>query len=77
MALGTTSIDGLFSGLDTASIISSLTNIQRKPITVVENRIKSRQQTLAAYQSLTAQVLSLQSASANLATGSSLQARTV
>lgn len=77
MALGTTSIDGLFSGLDTASIISSLANIQRKPITVVENRVKSRQQTLAAYQSLTAQVLSLQSAASSLATGNSLQARTV
>lgn len=73
--VGTTSIDGLMSGLDTANIIKSLAAIRRRPIALLEKRLANRQSTLAAYQSLSAQVLSLQNAASNLAGGMSLQSR--
>lgn len=77
MPLGTTSIDGLYSGLDTTKIIESLAAIRRRPIDLLTRRIQERQRTLAAYQSLSSQVLALQSAAGSLASGSSLQTRTV
>jgi flagellar hook-associated protein 2 len=75
MGLGTTSIDGLMSGLDTASIISSLAAVQTRPLTLVTSHITKRQSDLQAYQSLSAKLLTLRNSAATLASGSSLAAR--
>lgn len=75
MALGTTSIDGLMSGLDTASIISSLAAVQSRPLRLVTNHITKRQSDLQAYQSLSAKLLTLRNSATSLATGNALSAR--
>lgn len=76
MPLGVTSIDGLISGLDTSKLIAALSGVQRKPITLLSNRITQRSQDLKAYQSLSDLVANLRSAAGAL-TGSVLQARSV
>lgn len=75
MALGTTSIDGLISGLDTASLISSLAAIRKRPLNVINARIAQRTQDLQAYQSLSAKTLALRTSAGALADGAALQAR--
>jgi len=77
MALGTTSIDGLISGLDTTSIIQSLASIRSKPIDLLTERITARSQDIQSYQALSAQVLTLLSSARTLATGAALNARSV
>ncbi|NPV48485.1 MAG: flagellar filament capping protein FliD [Armatimonadetes bacterium] len=77
MALGTTSVDGLISGLDTTSIIKSLADVRRRPIALLNQRISERTAAYTSYQSLAGQVLALQANAAAVADGSVLQARTV
>lgn len=77
MASGTTSVDGLYSGLDTTSLIESLAAIRRKPIELLATRVSDRQTALTSYQSLTAQVLALQTYAAGLADGSVFGNRSV
>lgn len=75
MAVGTTSIDGLMSGLDTKSIISSLAAIRSRPLTLTQDRLAQRSQDLQSYQSLTAKVIMLSHSAGALAGGSTLNAR--
>ncbi len=75
MALGSASVDGLMSGLDTSGIIQSLANIQRKPIALLTDRRTSAANKLSVYQSLTGQLLALQTRAASLAGGSMFNAR--
>lgn len=77
MPLGTTSIDGLISGLDTASLISSLADIRKRPLNVINARIAQRTQDLQAYQALSAKTLALRTSAGGLADGAALQARSV
>jgi len=77
MSLGTTSVDGLISGLDTTAIIKSLADVRRRPITLLNDRIAERTTAYTSYQSLAGQVLSLQANAAAVADGSVLQARSV
>ncbi|MBU0607746.1 MAG: hypothetical protein KKI08_07645, partial [Armatimonadetes bacterium] len=77
MALGTTSIDGLISGLDTTSIIESLASIRSKPIDLLTERITARSQDIQSYQALSAQALTLLSSARTLSTGTALNARSV
>jgi flagellar hook-associated protein 2 len=75
MGLGATSIDGLMSGLDTASIISSLAEVQSRPLALVTKHITKRQSDLQAYQSLSAKLLTLRTSASSLASGAALSAR--
>ncbi|MEI6501632.1 MAG: flagellar cap protein FliD N-terminal domain-containing protein, partial [Armatimonadota bacterium] len=75
MAVGAASIDGLMSGLDTASIISSLTAIQSRPLTLVQNRLTQRSKDIQSYQALTAKVIMLNQSASALATGTTLNGR--
>lgn len=77
MGLGTTSVDGLISGLDTAAIIKSLADVRRRPIALLNKRLKERAAAYSSYQSLAGQVLSLQANASAVADGSVLQARTL
>ena len=65
--LGTIYIDGIASGIDTSSIIKQVEEVQRRPITLVENRKAAQVDRLTTYQSLTAKLLGL-STSASLLT---------
>jgi len=76
-SLGTTSIDGLYSGLDTQSIIDSLAAVQEKPIELLNTRKTERATALTTYQSLTAQVLALQATANSLGSGDVFKGRTV
>lgn len=77
MALGTTSIDGLISGLDTTSMITALANAKRTPITLLEKRASAQTTVLSAYTTLTGQLATLRNSAATLAQGTALQARSV
>jgi flagellar hook-associated protein 2 len=74
MSLGLTSIDGLMSGLDTASIINALAAAQSKPITLLQDRATARTKVLNDYTSLTSQLAGLKSSAAALTDGTLLQA---
>jgi len=75
MAIGAATIDGLMSGLDTTSIISSLAAIQSRPLTLVQNRLAQRSADIQSYQALTAKVLMLNQSAGALAGGTTLNAR--
>jgi flagellar hook-associated protein 2 len=77
MATGVTSVDGLFSGLDTTSIIKALADIQARPITILNRRVTERTSALTDYRSLSATVLALQASASSLADGNAFRARTV
>ncbi len=74
--VGTTSIDGLISGLDTTSIIQQLVNISRTPITRLNVQKALEQQKLAAYQDLNSRLLTLKEKAAALATAGAFAGRT-
>jgi len=74
--LGTTSIDGLISGLDTTSIISSLAAIRTRPVDLVKQHITRRTQDIASYQALSAKMLALSQSAGSLSAGTALAART-
>lgn len=77
MALGSTSIDGLISGLDTTSIITALADAKRKPITLLTNRATQQANVLQAYTNLTTQISALRNSADTISQGKVLQARTV
>jgi flagellar hook-associated protein 2 len=62
MAVGTSQVTGLISGIDWETTISQLMAIQRRPVTILENRKSELQQKLSLWASLQAKILSLQSA---------------
>jgi flagellar hook-associated protein 2 len=75
MSLGSASIDGLYSGLDTQSIIDSLATVQKRPMVLLQQRKTDRAGALTVYQSLTGQVLALQASANSVADGKAFQAR--
>ncbi|MCX7935813.1 MAG: hypothetical protein N3A66_11220, partial [Planctomycetota bacterium] len=52
MALPTQMVGGLISGLDTSNIIKQLMTIERRPLTMLETRIKEHQLKLQAYKAV-------------------------
>ena len=51
---------GLISGIDTASLISQLMEIERRPVTNLQNRVQTIDAQRSAFLELSAQILSLQ-----------------
>ena len=47
MALATTTVSGLVSGLDTASIIEQMMSIERRPIQLLENQMAEAEAVMA------------------------------
>ena len=76
MALGTTSISGLISGLDTTSIINALAEAKRKPITLITEHVTAQSKVAQAYDSLTTQLNALRDSADAVTQDSVLQART-
>lgn len=63
---GTNVISGLSSGLDWRTIIDQLKSIEHRRIDLVENRKKTYQNRLSAWQAINKKLLSLKTASENL-----------
>ena len=61
------SIGGLVSGMDTETIISQLMDIEKKPVTKIQNKQSDYQVQLSAYSSLQSSLSSVKSAAQNLA----------
>lgn len=60
------SIDGLISGLDTASIISSLLELQRRPVELLEAKQDVIDEQLAVWQEINSGFLALETAAQNI-----------
>jgi flagellar hook-associated protein 2 len=73
---GVSSVDGLISGLNTTDIINQLAAIKRQPITRIQTLKTQRQQDLAVYQSLSAQLLAMRSSADALVEDDTFAART-
>jgi flagellar hook-associated protein 2 len=58
---GANSIQGLASNLDTASIVDSMIEYERVPVTYMEDDVKFKTQQVAAYQAVLAKFMALQS----------------
>jgi flagellar hook-associated protein 2 len=65
---GTSSVDGLVSGMDTTALVSQLMSLERQPEVQLQNRQKVASVKVAALQSVSAKVLALQVASNALTT---------
>ena len=74
---GTQSIVGITSGMDTASIVDSLIEIERQEVVLLEERQVETTNIISTYQALEAQFLSLNAALARLEQTSSFDAATV
>jgi len=59
MSTGTSSISGVSSGIDWRNIIDQLTEVEHKPIDVLEARKTTYQERLSAWQSINSKLLSL------------------
>jgi flagellar hook-associated protein 2 len=59
---GTNSISGLSSGFDWASMIDQLIEVEKAPVTLVENQKSAYESQLSAWQSFNTQLLSLKTA---------------
>lgn len=70
MALGTSYIQGLVSGLDTGNIIEQLAAIKRKPIERMQTHRGVLEDKLAIYQSISASMAALQVSARDLADAS-------
>lgn len=71
-ATGTSSISGLVSGMDTATLISNLMQIASQPQTLLKSQLSDVQTKAAAYRDINTSMAALQTASAQL-TGTNLQ----
>lgn len=69
-----TTISGVSSGIDWRSTIDSLMQIERRKVTLLENRQSSQQQKLDAWRTLNSSLLALQSKSDEFATSEGLLA---
>ncbi len=76
MSLGTSYIQGLASGLDTASIIEQMTEIQRRPIQRMEAQRSTLTDKLTLYQSINASLSALRVSAQTLSTPSNFIPRT-
>ncbi|MBN1626769.1 MAG: flagellar filament capping protein FliD [Deltaproteobacteria bacterium] len=59
---GTSSVSGLSSGFDWASMIDQLIEVDRAPITLVENQVSEYEEQLSAWQSFNTSLLALKTA---------------
>ncbi len=66
MALATTTVSGLISGLDTASIIQQLMSIERRPITLLQNQINEAEAQKSAFSAINTSLLALKTAADEL-----------
>jgi len=66
MALATTTVSGLVSGLDTASIIQQLMSIERRPITLLENQMAEAELQKNAFGTINTSLLALKTAADEL-----------
>ena len=76
MTTGVSAVDGMISGLNTTDIINQLAAIKRQPITRLQTQKTQRQQDLAVYQSLSAQLLGMKSSADALVEDDTFAART-
>lgn len=72
MATGTISSAGLGSGLDVSSLVSSLMQIEQRPITLLQNKQSSYQSQISAIGTIKSALASLQTAAQAFATSSSV-----
>jgi flagellar hook-associated protein 2 len=63
----TSSVSGLVSGLDTASLISQLMQVEAQPQTLLKNKLTTEQSTLSSVQALNAKFAALATKAADLA----------
>ncbi len=66
MALATTTVSGLVSGLDTASIIQQLMSIEKRPITLLENKMAEAEAQKSAFSTINTSLLALKTISDDL-----------
>jgi flagellar hook-associated protein 2 len=71
MATSTASVSGLVSGLDTASIISQLMQVEANPQTLLKTRLSTENSTITTLQSLNAKFAALSTKATALSTASS------
>jgi len=69
------SVDGLVSGLDTTSIVKQLIDIQRRPITLMENKQADLTDQKAAWQEVSTRLLALESSANKFNTPSTFASR--
>jgi flagellar hook-associated protein 2 len=73
---GPVTFTGIFSGIDTDSIVAKLMQLERQPLTVIENKQTEMQQRLQAFQDLSSRLSTLNSAIQSLNSLSTLGAKT-
>jgi flagellar hook-associated protein 2 len=69
-------VSGLVSGMDSASIIAKLMELERKPVTLLENKRTDLYNAKAAWQEVSAKMLDIKTAANDIATSSSFASRT-
>lgn len=69
-------VDGLVSGLDTTSIISQLINLERRPITLLENKQVTLGEQQTAWQEVSKKLLSFESSAKAISTSATFASRT-
>jgi flagellar hook-associated protein 2 len=75
MSTGTTTVDGIISGINTTDILDQLAAIKKKPITALQTQQTTLQKNLTTYQSLSAQILGLKTYADALTVDSTFSAR--
>lgn len=68
-------IGGLVSGMDSASIISKLLELERRPVTLLENKRTTLSNEKAAWQEVSSRMLALKTAANDMATSSSFASK--
>jgi len=68
------SIDGLISGLDTAGIITKLVELEKRPVTLLEQKQETIDEELSAWQELNGKLLTFETAAQKLNTSSEYNA---
>jgi flagellar hook-associated protein 2 len=66
MSTGTSSVSGVSSGIDWRNIIDQLTEVEHKPIDLLEARKTTYQERLSAWQSINSKLLSLKTVAGTL-----------
>lgn len=69
------SIGGVVSGLDTENIISELMEIEKRPLTALEDKQTTYEAKLSAWQQLNTRTLAVQTAALNLVDGTAFMAK--
>lgn len=75
--MGISSTTGLASGLDVDAIVTSLMNVEKKPLTALTTQKTAYQSKISAYGTLNSSLSTFQTAVNNLATASKFNAQTV